>query len=309
MKITNESYNIFRTAAKPRMAEQDFIECAILDQLFQDPFIGDNFVFAGGGSVTKAYNIGSRLGQDIDLAFINFDDVPDARSQNQLLKFKRKFKKYVFENLRQRIQQIINKDGQFMIVTDREWGSNILENKEQFLSSPTLHLLYKSQFGTDLGHICIEVIPRKYLPETIQYRSVVPYSIPHPIGDIPTVAYEQTFWDKVHALHSTAVSPTPSISEYFARHYYDVAQISAHVDLANSYYLLDDIARHQKKYTTRTIPEIASPADIQLIPDAKTLGTLSTDYQHMSPAFHGTQESWDSIVQQLYRLNTQLKTL
>lgn len=309
MKITNESYNIFRTASKPRMAEQDFLECNILDQLFQDPFINDNFVFAGGGSITKAYNIGARMGQDLDLACIHFDEVPANRSQNRLLKFKRKFKEYVFRDLRQRIQKIVNQDNQFMIVTDREWGNNILENKEQFLSSPTLHLLYKSAFGTDLGHICIEVIPRKYLPETVLCRNVVPYSIPRPIGQIPTVAYQQTFWDKVHALHSTAINTAPNVSEYFSRHYYDVAQMSAHIDLSESYYLLDNIAQHQKRYTTRNIPEIAAPTDIELIPDAKTLSALGTDYQNMAGAFIGTPDSWDSIVQQLHRLNTQIKTL
>ncbi len=307
MKIANESYNIFRTAANPRMAEQDFLECAILDCVFQDPFIGDNFVFAGGGSITKAYSIGNRIGQDLDLACLNFDDIPDIHSKKQLSKFKKNFKTYVFETLRPRLHQLINRDQQFMIVTDREWAS--LENKEQFLSSPTLHLLYQSKFGPEFGHIRIEVIPRHYADTAISFRKVVPYSIPHPIGDIPTVAYQQTFWDKVHALHSTAKNSSPNISEYFARHYYDVAHISAHVNLAETYHMLGNIERHQQKYTTRDVPTVASSAEIQLIPDSKALAALGADYQQMSGAFISTPETWDTIVQQLHRLNMQMKTL
>lgn len=292
----------------PRMAEKDYLECAILDKLFQDSYINDNFVFAGGGSITKSYNISPRICQDLDLSCADFVDIPNDRSKKQLYNFKKDFKKFVFEVLKAKINYIINQNQQFMIATDRDWHA--LENKEQFMSSPTLHLLYKSAFGPEMGHICIEVIPRVYQPYAIEHRSVVPYSTKTPMGDIPTVSYEQTFWDKIYALHSNTQSEKPHSTQFYSRHYYDVAQIAPYVDLYKTKHMLRVIANHQKKYTTREISPFIGPRDISLIPDNETANKLDNDYQEMARAtFYSAPEEWSTIMQRLRMLNQKLKTL
>lgn len=47
VKIGTETYKIIQQAPNPRMAEKDYLECLILDKLFNDPYFQDNFVFAG----------------------------------------------------------------------------------------------------------------------------------------------------------------------------------------------------------------------------------------------------------------------
>ena len=140
----------------PRLAEQDYLECAVLDALFRDEYICENFIFTGGATLSKSYSIGGRIGRDIDLGLINFTDVPRDRSQKQLGSFKKRFKRFIFGELRDKIAKTINQHGRFEIITDHDWLSP--ENTERVASSPALHMLYKSEFGT--GHLCIEVMPR-----------------------------------------------------------------------------------------------------------------------------------------------------
>lgn len=306
-KISPDTYKILRASPSPESAEKDYLECLILDQLFNNQHICENYYFAGGASLSKSYQLGTRIGQDVDLVCANYDDIPDVHSRKQLEKFKRSFKNFVFTGLREQLNSIINTDRKFMILTDREWHE--LKNTENFMSSPTLHLLYKSEFSTAFGHMKLEIIPRHYDINSINYRSVIPYSIKQPIGYIPTVRYEQTFWDKVYALHTNANTQKPKWSKFYSRHYYDVAKISRHVNMPTTLLMLSAIEQHQQKYTMRDIAPLSSIKDINLLPDNATLSKLGTDYDSMANNFLGAREQWSDIVATLRALNTQIKTL
>lgn len=249
----------------------------------------------------------NRIGQDIDLVCSDFDDIPDNHSRKQLDKFRKRFKATVFSDLKQKIGEVINKNQQFLIMTDGDWRG--LKNTEQFMTSPTLHLMYKSEFSTNLGHLCIEIIPRKYPVSSITYSDVIPYSIGQSIGDIPTVRYEQTFWDKVYALHSNSVAARPHFNQFFSRHYYDVATIASRIDLPATWDMLLDIERHQAKYTLKHIAPLESFNDVHLLPDADTLHKLGVDYAAADDRFLTARDDWNQIVHKLEKLNRKLKTL
>ena len=190
-EITSTVRRAINKTKNPRLAEQDYLECVVLDALFRDDYIFENFIFTGGATLSKSYNIGGRIGRDIDLGLVNFTDIPRDHTQKQLGKFKKSFKRFTFGELREKIAQIINADGRFEIITDHDWPSP--ENSERVASSPALHMLYQSEFGP--GHLCIEVMPRHYRPSCITCRALLPYSIDRPFSAIPTISYEQTFWD------------------------------------------------------------------------------------------------------------------
>lgn len=307
VKIGISTYNILRKAPNPEMAEKDYLECLVLDKLFNDAYICDNFIFAGGASLSKSYRLTARIGQDIDLVCSDFDDIPDNHSRKQLDKFRKRFKATVFSDLKQKIGEVINKNQQFLIMTDGDWRG--LKNTEQFMTSPTLHLMYKSEFSTNLGHLCIEIIPRKYPISSITYSDVIPYSIGQSIGEIPTVRYEQTFWDKVYALHSNSVAARPHFNQFFSRHYYDVATIASRIDLPATWDMLLDIERHQAKYTLKHIAPLESFNDVHLLPDADTLHKLGVDYAAADDRFLTARDDWNQIVHKLEKLNRKLKTL
>lgn len=302
--ITPTVRRAINKAQTPRLAEQDYLECAVLDALFSNDYISENFIFTGGATLSKSYSIGGRIGRDIDLALVNFTDIPRDHSQKQLGNFKKRFKRFTFGELRDKIASIINTNGRFEIITDHDWPSP--ENMERRTSSPALHMLYQSEFGT--GHLCIEVMPRHYRASAITCRALLPYSMNTPLGCIPTVSYEQTFWDKVFALHSNAHSTKPHCDKSYSRHYYDVAALAPFIDLDKTHDLLSDTIEYQTRHTTKQI-NLTAARDAIIIPDDKTLYKLSDDYYAMSGTFIEPQTSWNTIVQTLQNLNQDFKSL
>ncbi len=302
--ITPAIRHTIKETQNPRLAEQDFLECAVLDALFNDDYIYENFIFTGGATLSKAYSIGGRIGRDIDLGLINFTDVPRDRTQKQLGNFKKRFKRFTFGELRDKIANIVNQNGRFEIITDHDWPSP--ENTERIPSSPALHMLYQSEFGP--GHLCIEIMPRRYRPSCISTRALLPYSSNTQFGNIPTVSYEQTFWDKVFALHSNANTPKPHCDKSYSRHYYDVAALAPFVDLDQTHDLLNDTIEYQMRHTTKAI-NLTAARDAIIVPDDKTLYKLSDDYYAMSGTFTEPQTSWNTVVQILQNLNQDLRSL
>jgi len=303
----SEVYKIIQSMPNPVAAERDYIECKILETMFADESLGTQLVFTGGATLSKSYNLCPRISHDLDLASIEFTDLPDDRSKRRLMNFKNNFKTFVFDVLRPRINYAINQDKRFMLATDREWRE--LHNPEQQMSYPTLHVLYSSVVTGGLEHICIEVIPRTYHADAVSYRTVTPYSLRQPMGCIPTVAYQQTFWDKVFALHSFSQSGLPRNRFFLTRHYYDVARIAPRVQLAETYHLFHDTVAYQTKYTTKNIAPIASSADIHIIPDAQTASKLGDEFSEMRGNFLEMPPVWADITRNLQALQAKLNTL
>ena len=71
MSIEDKRFIFDTTALKmkihPTIIEKDFWVCYILDFLFNDSKYKDYLTFKGGTSLSKAYNVISRMSEDIDL--------------------------------------------------------------------------------------------------------------------------------------------------------------------------------------------------------------------------------------------------
>ena len=303
----SEIFKAIKAAPNPLAAERDYMECRILDTMFADTSLQDFLIFSGGATLTKSYNICPRISHDLDLVTTDFTEVPSDRSINQLKKFHKHFKEFVFDELRAKINYAINQDKRFMITTDREWVA--LHNPEQRVSFPTLHLLYTSALNNSFEDICIEITPRLYDESAISYQAVTPYSIRTPMREIPTVAYEQTFWDKVFALHCMATHGLPRNRFFISRHYFDVAQMADKVNMAETYHMFKDTIAYQNKYTTKEIAPISAAADIHLVPGVETLSFLGTEYAKHDGEFLNTPPQWGNIVQKLTELKSRLNNL
>lgn len=303
----SEIFKAIKATSNPVAAERDYMECRILDTMFANESLYDSMIFSGGATLTKSYNICPRISHDLDLVTTDFTEVPDNRSINQLKKFHKRFKEFVFDELRAEINYAINQDKRFMITTDREWVA--LNNPEQQVSYPTLHLLYTSALNNSFEDICIEITPRLYDAAAVSYRAVAPYSVRTPMREIPTVAYEQTFWDKVFALHCMAMRGLPRNRFFLSRHYFDVVQMADMVNIVDTYHLLKDTERYQKTYTTKEIEPISAAADICLVPGVETLNTLGADYAKHDDQFLQTPPRWSDVVAQLTELKSCLNKL
>lgn len=289
----------------PIEAERDYIECKILDALFADASLADKLVFSGGATLSKSYNMRHRISHDLDLVCTDFTEVPQERSRRQLQSFKNRFKEFVFDQLRAGINYAINQDLHFMITTDREWRA--LHSPEQGMSYPVLHVLYKSVLNNSVGHINIEIMPRKYNPSAVSFQAVVPYALNTPTREIPTVAYTQTFWDKVFALHCLATGISIRTNDFYSRHYFDVAQMADRVNIGDTFHMFQDTVSYQTRYTTKDIIPVSEPSKISVIPNDTILNNLEVDYYANKTQFvNRRQPKWDSIIQKLKKFNARL---
>jgi len=306
-EVDNYIYDAFRHEKNPIMAEKDYLECLILDRVFNDSFFSKNFVFAGGGTITKVYKIGNRIGQDIDLAYTAFEDLPEKHGTRALNKFKKNFNDFVFNDLKDKACNVMKDIGKFTVVTDSQIRAS--QPVKQGRAQPTLHILYSSNV-TPSAQKCIdlEFIPRHYKPETVDLRSVVPYSLGTPTSkEIPTVNYAQTFWDKIYALH--IIHQIGLMRPGLAHHYYDVANLAPCINLEKTQYMFKEIEKYQQTYTTRHIISPERTSDIDLIPQTSDLQLLEKDYANMQNRFIGRSETWPNIMTSLIALNKNIKTL
>ena len=293
----------FKSANNPLLAEKDYLECLILDKLFTDPYFKDSFVFAGGGTITKIYKMGNRIGQDIDLALVDFND--DPKNSSQLHRFRTRFTKFVFNDLNTRVSATLKQIGDFKIITDHEYRAQ--QDIHFGAASPTLHILYQSEFNQN-GDINIEFIPRHYDTDTIQHKAVTPYSTGETMtSDVPSVHYAQTFWDKIYALHT--IHEIGVMRPGLSNHYYDVANLSKSVNLGETQNMLLSVAEYQQTFTTRKMTPLTSVHDVKLLPSAPDMKRLSIDYQHLRGRFINNMEPWPRVLMTINRLNKNIKTL
>lgn len=300
-------YDAFRREKNPIMAEKDYLECVILDRVFNDSFFTKNFVFAGGGTITKVYKIGNRIGQDIDLAYTDFEDLPEAHGTRVLNKFKKKFNDFVFNDLKDKACNVMKDIGKFTIVTDSQIRAS--QPVKQGRAQPTLHILYSSNLNSSTEKcIDLEFIPRHYASESVDFRSVVPYSLGTPTSkEIPTVNYAQTFWDKIYALH--IIHQIGLMRPGLAHHYYDVANLAPCINLEKTQHMFKDIEKYQQTYTTRHITSPEHISDIDLMPKPEDLPLLEQDYANMQNRFISRSETWSNIMTSLIALNKKIKQL
>ena len=295
----------FRSANNPLLAEKDYLECMILDRLFDEPYVKSNFIFAGGGTITKIYHLGNRIGQDIDLALTNFNE--DPANHSQLHRFRVKFTKFVFTDLNMKIQSTLKQIGDFSIITDRQLRAQ--NNIKTGCASPTLHVSYISDLNPQfVGCISIEFIPRHYNSDSIKHGFCKPYATNFEMNtDIPAVHYAQTFWDKVYALHT--IHEIGVMRPGLAHHYYDVANLSTKVDLNKTQNMFTSIAKYQQQYTTRKLPPLTSITNVHLMPSVPDMKKLSVDYGNLTNRFIGTMEPWVRILVTINKINKNIKTL
>lgn len=253
--IDTKTYDLLRADTNPYLAERDFLECRLLSQLFENPDLFKHCVFAGGASLAKSYGLTYRTCQDLDVACIDFPEIPDNRTKRQLNQHKRDFKEFVFDTILAEVKYTINQNNCFSALTDRQ-----LSDGKQ--SAPVLHMFANSVLDNHQIQISIEFIPRSYTSNQILFLPVMPYSTNTPIGRIPTVVFQQTFWDKIYALHANTQLEKPHCTYGFSRHYYDVAMVSDIIDLSNTYNMLFNIAKRQSIYTTYNLPKLTQMSDV-----------------------------------------------
>ena len=298
--------------------EKDFWVCATLNFLVNESKYRDYFIFKGGTSLSKCYNVIKRFSEDVDLVLkwdkIGFQDVDvyKNRSKNQDYKFEVEMN----EKGASFIQHELKND-LFENFVSKIKGSELISNESDpmvlFLKYPTD---YEDEYIEPMVKLEIGPVAAK---TPVEIRQVEPYCFvsfnvdnKEPF-DVRTVTIARTFWEKLLILYSEYNRPLEKrMPMRYSRHYYDVYMIykSKYFQsiLANKD-LFEEVKSFKNKYyrTAWSNLDKCNLKDIHIVPFSNRLKEVSNDYAKMKPMIFEKAPTFDEIISGLTMLEEELK--
>lgn len=279
------------------------------------------FIFKGGTSLSKGWNVIQRFSEDIDLAldraFLGFTG---ELSKQDIKKLRRKAYQFITEffteELKSKFAELGFKD---VTVKPRE-----VENHDQ--DPLIIEIYYNKLTETDTylkPGVLLEVGSRS-LKEPFTQRTfgtfVSEIYTDNPFADkpitIPVVNPERTFLEKVFLLHEEFQKPQDKIRvESLSRHLYDIEKLSQteYADIAlHDSELYDTIVRHRSKFTTISGINYAkhNPANIKFIPPEAIIKKWEADYEEMKGSMiYGQPLNFDELINRLTKLQKRINSI
>lgn len=306
------------------IVEKDFWVCFVLDYLFNRSPWTNSFIFKGGTSLSKAYQVIERFSEDIDLILdwrllgYSEEEPWNERSRNQQDKFNKRVIQKTSKFLTDIFALQMEKD--IKELTGQSIGVEMDPNdKDQC----TVNFYYPQVFDTgylrqgirlEIGPLA-EWIPSHDTAITSTVAEAFPDSFKQKYTVVKTVDVERTFWEKITILHKTASSYSQKgIPLRYARHYYDVYKMSENdvkeKAFARKELLEQDVKFKQKFYYSKSASyETAHIGTIRLIPDDEAINELRDDYERMKDMIYGNKPSFDQIIDTLAILEVEINNL
>lgn len=304
----------YKMGLNPAIIEKDYYVTITLDYLFNHSLYKDYFIFKGGTSLSKCFNLISRFSEDIDLILDwNAIGISDEEAFSERSKTSQdKFSKHV--------NQLADAFIKEKLLKDLRNGLKSLLGNEVNISytdnSQVVEFLYPSEF-TDpsiLQSIRLEIGPIAAKSPCLDVE-IEPYcykGYEHLFNNgkttIKTVDAKRTFWEKVLILHSEHYRPLDKkLPDRYSRHYYDVymmAKISNLKEYLDDTKLLDDAREFKNKFYYSAWGHIseANLGNIKLVPSENRIKELEVDYNKMSNMLFGDYPSFKEIISHLKEL-------
>ncbi len=297
--------------------EKDFWVCWTLGRLFAHPDLSRVFMFKGGTSLSKVFNLIERFSEDVDLILdwrvVAGDAVPLAdrshAKQEALNKtIEAKAMNYIAGELLVHVAQAIAP----------------LCRCERAADDPhALNVLYPAAFSDVYlrPEVRLEIGPlAAWLPyECYRIRpyaaEVFPRFFKQADCAVQAIRAERTFWEKATILHHEAHRPEGSPQPLrYSRHYYDMAMMAnspvkaaALADLA----LLEDVVAFKQRFYPRSWAhyDLARPGTFKLEPSGKVLVSVEKDYAQMRNMIFGRYPGFDEMMETLRTLEREINAL
>lgn len=302
--------------------EKDYWVSLVLNAIFSLPY-GKAFVFKGGTSLSKGWNLIQRFSEDVDMAidreFLGFSNELNKSQRTKLRKQSKLFvENQLADDLRKRLAEYGFADLCEVVVPE----DNVSDR-----DPVTLYVKYKSIIDSDtLGNyianaVKIEISCRSMLEpyKPIGMRSMVADAYPQePFAETPftvnTVLPERTFLEKVFLLHEEFTRPNGcSRVERLTRHMYDLEKMMdkdfAIAAISNAE-LYNDIVNHRKTFTAWSGLDYSrhAPNFITIVPPTSIHQALEEDYEKMQNTFiYGQSLSFDELINRIEDLQMRFR--
>jgi hypothetical protein len=281
-------------------------------------------IFKGGTSLSKGFGLISRFSEDIDIVVSPLGLWERGEVQG-LGELKRKEQQAAFEELRSACERYVANELREHLqneIANRGLRADVSQDDSD---KQTLLIAYPSSYTAVAGYVHpvvrVECGPRS-AREPSRLANVEPLLVTavRTTGlrtvDIPTIAPERTFWEKVLILHGHHCRfrderVVPQERNRLSRHYYDVAmllscEVGQHA-LADVQ-LLDSVRSHNQlafPSAWRKYDEAVS-GKFLLSPQPEVRKALEADYSEMQTMIFGDVPKLDWVLEQIILLEGRL---
>lgn len=300
--------------------EKDWWVVQALTILFEME-IGEQLVFKGGTSLSKAWVVIERFSEDIDLAFDrSFFGFEGELGKKQRTKLRKTANSYIVEELYPELTKAFEAKGltgvkielEEITTSDQDpviisvYYPNIFESPGYIQPRVQIEIGCRSLREPFKNKSIISVVDESY-PDTQFAQSSV---------EIPTVLPERTFLEKIFLLHEEFQRPEEKIRvDRLSRHLYDIFQISK-TDYAKtaleSIDLYETIVKHRYSFTNLGGVDynLHQPQSIDFIPPKELIPAWQSDYQTMQEQMiHGESPKFNDLIKSLNELKQKINTL
>jgi len=311
------------TAAKmgidPAIVEKDFWVCLTLDYLFHDSKWKDAFVFKGGTSLSKVYNLIERFSEDIDLILdwrvIGYtkDEPWEERSNNKQQKFIDDSRNRLFSFLANKfipefkadMERILERDLNIYIDED-DAGTVNFEYPSFFMNDSILRVI-RLEIGalaawTPTQTANVKSYSAEYYPQVFEKQDT----------EILTTTAARSFWEKATILHQEALRPETSIiPARYSRHYYDLycmANSCVKSEALSQPDLLEQVAKFKMKFYPRGWAryDLAKVGSLKLYPAEHSIPEIRKDYAKMRSMIYGKYPDFDEVLEGIKALEEEI---
>lgn len=301
----------------PQAIEKDVWVTLMLRMIFSS-IHADRFIFKGGTSLSKAFNLIDRFSEDIDLGidrkYLGFDG---DLTPGQVRKLRRACHKYVSVELKEILGNRLTEFG----VNPKTYDL-IVENEQVSDQDPeTIQVNFKSLFDEVsylANNIKIEISARSLIEpnQTVLIQSWIDkqYEGASFVADsFEVIATDprKTFLEKLILLHEEFQKPTEKIRFVrMSRHFYDINQIlnsEFGQEALRDNELFESIIAHRKAIipAKNTNYDLITLNTLKVIPPGEYLKNYEADYKEMQNSMiHGVSEDFKRIIE---RINTLIK--
>lgn len=312
----------FQYGYNKAIVEKDFWVTLVLDYLFHKCIYKNYFIFKGGTSLSKCFNIIHRFSEDIDIILkwdILTDDDPDAyRSKAQQDKYNKNINKLAEDFIVSKLKPVMERD--FENILGRKVDIFVDSQEPQVLNFAYPRLYDDNDSGI-LKYVRLEIGPLAALTpiEDVTIRPLIEslnlkiYQNMETV--ITTVSPERTFWEKVLILNQEAHRPMEKkMLPRYSRHYYDVYKISLSSYKEKAYSnvdLLTKVREFKKKFypVSWAKYDTAVPGQFILVPNKERLKELKIDFDNMKEMINDNSISFDQLMSEIKRIEDEINNL
>ena len=300
------------TNLPPQAIEKDAWVTLILRTVFTSN-IAEHFIFKGGTSLSKAFQLIERFSEDIDLGinreFLGFKG---ELSSGQIRKLRRASHFFVSNDFPELICQQLKDFGVSTSLYEIHSENDRVTDRDPV----TISVNYQSVFEE------VSYLPKRVLID-VGARSLIDPFLEIEINSIiseynPSINFEhgkvvvnatdpqKTFLEKLILLHEEFQKPMDKIRHLrMSRHFYDIEQIlESHYGkqaLLNAE-LFESIINHRKVFTPikSTIYDDLKLHRLNIIPPSAVIGQYKKDYREMQASMiHGESLSFDELLNKI----------